>query len=224
MTGNVYYGLAEYEDMLFVLRLLRPGDVFVDVGANIGSYTVLASGVAGARTHAFEPIEQAFDVLCRNVRLNGIEQLVTLHRAAVGSRNGVVTMSAGHDTMNRVLDGESLGVTVPLVTLSDELAGLRPVLIKIDVEGYEAEVLAGADAVLKGTSLVALIVETGSQAVATLLAERNFAPFRYGPLERALRRLPGLDSRGNTLFIRDLRFVEDRLASAPPIRLRGRTY
>ncbi|MGH6925244.1 MAG: hypothetical protein ACRED5_16045, partial [Propylenella sp.] len=69
------------------------------------------------------------------------------------------------------------------------------------------------------------IVETGSQAVATLLGDRNFSPFRYDPLNRTLRRLPGLDDRrGNTLFIRDLPFVEDRLASAPPIRLRGRTY
>ncbi|MGH6923145.1 MAG: FkbM family methyltransferase, partial [Propylenella sp.] len=149
VTGNVYYGLAEYEDMLFVLRLLRPGDLFVDVGANVGSYTVLASGVAGSRTHAFEPIERAFDVLGRNVRVNGIEQLVTLHRAAVGSRKGTVVMSTEHDTMNKVLDGESPGVTVPLVALSDTMAGLEPVLIKIDVEGYEAEVLAGAEKVLR---------------------------------------------------------------------------
>jgi FkbM family methyltransferase len=210
--------------MLFVLRLLRPGDLFVDVGANVGSYTILASGVAGARTHAFEPIERAFDVLCRNARLNGIQELATLHRAAVGSWARSVVMSTEHDTMNKVLDGESPGVTVPLVTLSDALGSLEPVLIKIDVEGYEAEVLAGADAVLRGTSLVALVVETGSQAVASLLAQHGFSPFRYDPVERAVRRLPGLDSRGNTLFIRDLRFVEDRLASAPPVTLRGRTY
>ena len=49
-TGNIYCGLHEFEDMAFVLHFLRPGDFFADVGANIGSYTVLASGVCKART------------------------------------------------------------------------------------------------------------------------------------------------------------------------------
>jgi hypothetical protein len=54
-TGNIYGGLHEFADMLFVLHFLRQGDLFLDVGANIGSSTVLASGVRGARTWAFEP-------------------------------------------------------------------------------------------------------------------------------------------------------------------------
>jgi hypothetical protein len=49
-TGNIYCGLHEFTDMAFLLHLLRPDDLFVDVGANIGSYTVLASAVCGART------------------------------------------------------------------------------------------------------------------------------------------------------------------------------
>src|SRR6478609_823915 len=47
-TGNIYCGLHEFADMAFVLHALRPGDLFVDVGANIGSYTVLASAVCDA--------------------------------------------------------------------------------------------------------------------------------------------------------------------------------
>ena len=49
-TGNIYCGLHEFTDMAFVLHLLRPDDLFVDVGANIGSYTVLASSVCEARS------------------------------------------------------------------------------------------------------------------------------------------------------------------------------
>src|SRR3954464_6025907 len=48
-TGNIYAGLHEFEEMAFTIHLLRPGDLFVDVGANIGAYTVLAAAVAGAR-------------------------------------------------------------------------------------------------------------------------------------------------------------------------------
>ena len=70
ITGNIYYGLAEYEDMAFALHLLRPGDLFIDVGANAGTYTVLASGVAGAFTEAFEPIPPTADRLELNIAVN----------------------------------------------------------------------------------------------------------------------------------------------------------
>jgi hypothetical protein len=53
-TGNVYVGLHEFADMSFVLHFLRPNDLFVDVGANIGSYTVLASAAVGANCVSFE--------------------------------------------------------------------------------------------------------------------------------------------------------------------------
>ena len=55
-TGNIYAGLHEFVDMAFCLHLLRSGDLFVDVGANIGSYTVLASKVAGANSVTLELI------------------------------------------------------------------------------------------------------------------------------------------------------------------------
>lgn len=48
-TGNIYVGLHEFEDMAFLLHVLRRTDLFVDVGANIGSYTILAGGAAGAK-------------------------------------------------------------------------------------------------------------------------------------------------------------------------------
>ena len=64
-TGNIYVGLREFEDMAFLLHLLRPDDLFVDVGANIGSFTVLASGAVGARSLAIEPIERTFNILIK---------------------------------------------------------------------------------------------------------------------------------------------------------------
>ena len=53
VTGNIYCGLHEFEDMAFLLHVLRQGDLFVDIGANAGAYTVLASAVTGARTYCF---------------------------------------------------------------------------------------------------------------------------------------------------------------------------
>jgi hypothetical protein len=77
-SGNFYCGLHESEDMAFVLHLLRPGDVFYDVGANVGSYTLLAA-TAGARVHAFEPSPPTAARLRRNVALNALEERVQVH-------------------------------------------------------------------------------------------------------------------------------------------------
>src|SRR6266849_8995171 len=52
-TGNIYCGLHEFVEMAFLLRLLRPTDLFLDVGANLGSYKILATKVCGARAIAF---------------------------------------------------------------------------------------------------------------------------------------------------------------------------
>ena len=60
MTGNIYCGLAEFADMAFVLHVLRAGDLFVDIGANAGAYTLLASSVAGAKTTCFEPVPATY--------------------------------------------------------------------------------------------------------------------------------------------------------------------
>lgn len=56
LTGNIYTGLHEFQDMAFLLHFLRSEDLFVDVGANVGSYTILACSAIGARGIAFEPV------------------------------------------------------------------------------------------------------------------------------------------------------------------------
>ena len=54
-TGNIYCGLDEFADIAFLMHLLRPGDLFVDIGSNIGTFTVLASAVCGSGAIAVEP-------------------------------------------------------------------------------------------------------------------------------------------------------------------------
>jgi hypothetical protein len=97
LTGNIYTGLHEFPEMGFVLHFLRDEDLFVDVGANVGSYTILACSAVGARGVAFEPIPSTY--------------------------------------------GRECSVTVQLTLLDIALHGMSPSLIKIDVEGYESQVL-----------------------------------------------------------------------------------
>lgn len=124
-TGNIYVGLHKFADMTFVLHVLRGGDLFVDIGANIGSYTVLAAG-AGATCITFEPSSAAFAWLERNVRLNGIAEHTELHQQAVGAQSGNMALTTDGDTVNHIVTDPADGSrteTVAMITLDETLAG-----------------------------------------------------------------------------------------------------
>jgi FkbM family methyltransferase len=221
ITGNVYAGLHEFADMAFVLHFLRPEDLFVDVGANVGSYTILASGVVGCRTVAFEPDPEAAATLERNVALNRIAERVEARRAAVGNRDGIIRFSVGLDTVNHVVAGTNMpGRDVPMQTLDRAVfgAGLIPRLIKIDVEGFEADVLRGARAVLAAPDLMAVQTENRAPEVVEMLKSVGMIEFTYDAFEHRLK--PARDiPMANALFVRDPSYVTNRLASATPVRV-----
>jgi FkbM family methyltransferase len=129
MTGatmNFYCGHHEAADMTFVLHVLRPGDVFLDVGAIVGTYIILASGVAQARTLALEPIPATFERLLRNLRLNDLLSRVDARCLAVGATEGSVRFTAGRATTNRAVSllpspSQEPTVEVPLTSLDQLL-------------------------------------------------------------------------------------------------------
>lgn len=216
-TGNIYCGLHEFADMAFLLHLLRPDDLFIDVGANIGSYTVLASAVCGARSIAIEPDPGTVQSLRRNIEANGIGERVTVVENAVGSIAGTLRFTVGQDTTNRVAaEGKVHTRDVVVRTLDGVLAGEEPVLIKMDVEGYEPQVVAGAVSTLKKSSLIAVITETADPIVRSAMENSGFVSAVYRPFERLIvSPNPSGSPRSshNTLFVRaDL--VEKRLHTA----------
>jgi FkbM family methyltransferase len=220
-TGNIYAGLHEFADMAFVLHFLRPGDLFADIGANVGSYTVLASGVRGARTAAFEPDPEAAAALRRNVALNHLEGLVAVREMALGAAPGEARLTVGLDTTNRIVAaGAGPARTVRMDTLDRALDGQAPILAKLDVEGYESEVLRGAAVTLASPKLKAVLTEDRSAPVVEVLRGAGFELHGY---DAFTRRLAPSDSRrsANLLFIRDEAFVRSRLVEAPAIRVLG---
>ena len=233
-TGNVYCGLHEFEDMAFVLHCLRKGDLFCDVGANVGSYTVLASAVVGARSLSFEPVPSTFERLLDNINVNRIVPLVKPMNIGLGSESGTLRFTAGQDTINRVLfEGEDWqdAVLVEVAKLDDVVED-APALIKIDVEGYESQVLAGAQDTLKDSRLLAVLVELkghgekyGCQedAVHGDLLRIGFRTCAYDPFERELSVTDDRNREGNTLYVRDYESVAKRLKEAPPFTVIGRT-
>jgi FkbM family methyltransferase len=222
-TGNVYCGLHEFVEMAFVLHLLGPADLFLDIGANVGSYTVLASKICRARTIAFEPASEIALVLERNVAVNDIADLVTVNRTALGERSGTIGFTSGLDTMNRVAqDGDVRVRDVPITRLDDIAAAATPTLIKLDVEGYEDRVLAGAFRVLSFPSLLAVLSERSDQRVSAMLGSFGFVTAYYDPFARNLAETPFGHPVSNMLYVRNRDAVMQRIATARHRRVLGK--
>lgn len=205
-TGNIYCGLHEFADMALLLHLLREGDLFVDVGANIGSYTILASAVCQAQSIAFEPDPGAAKALRRNVEASGVSHRVDIFETAAGASSGSGRLSVGHDTTNRMMgSGEAGGQVVALKSLDEVLADKNPTLIKIDVEGFEPEVMKGARDTLSKSSLRGVIIETVTPEIDAAFMDQGFVRAHYDPLKRNLSLhvgSPPSDGAGNTLYVR----------------------
>jgi FkbM family methyltransferase len=168
---------------------LRAGDVLYDVGANVGSYSLIAGsqGIDGLRVVAFEPGYANFAALCDNVVLNRLESVVTPLPVVLGEETGlaklayrdVVAGAAEHS-----LDPRSPAAyrqTVLAYRLDDLIEQFdlpRPTLLKLDVDGGEAAVLAGAQRTLALAGLRSALVEIDrerSDQVTPLLEQAGLA-------------------------------------------------
>lgn len=150
-SSLVYYNrLPDWDEMNFLLRFLREGDGFVDIGANVGFYSILASTVVkAADIHAIEANPSNFSVLADQFVLNGMKG-VHLHPVAVSSSEGTVRFSAA-ERETGAISREPGGFSVPCRTMDNLLgAAFRAeiVVAKMDVEGAETEVLRGAPGLL----------------------------------------------------------------------------
>jgi FkbM family methyltransferase len=233
ITGNIYSGLHEFNDMMFLLHFLRREDTFFDVGANVGSYALLASGGCKAKSIAIEPVPATFDILTKNIALNSLQDTVTLINAGAGAEAGMLAFSVNEDTTNHVIaeseTGTSNTIKVPIITIDSLSAQTLPALIKIDVEGFETEVLKGMEKTLANPVLKAIIIElNGSGArygfdenkIHGLLISQGFKSYQYSPFERALIASEKFGDF-NTIYCRDINFINDRIKNAAGIQLMG---
>ena len=225
LTGNYYVGLHEFRDMAFVAHLLRPGDLFVDIGANLGSYSLIASGLCSASSIAYEPVPTTCRRLRRVVEVNSLDSLVDARCCALSAPGGSVNMrdeglwfSVDRDTCNSFVDYSYPGRKEKVVVSSvdDDLRGLSPVLFKIDVEGFEQGVLAGARRILAKKSCLAVIIEGQTEPVDQCLASMGFREVDYDPLVREISTPSGLRF-SNKIWIKEsmLEGIEERVKSAP---------
>lgn len=145
---ELYGEFSEGEIDMFV-QMVRPGQVVLEIGANIGAHTVFFSQQVGpsGQVIAFEPQRVVFQTLCANVALNSLTNVFCFQQA-VGEQPGTIIVPPLDYTQDNNYGGLALGnfeygESVPVVTI-DSLALKRCHMVKIDVEGMERAVLGGA--------------------------------------------------------------------------------
>ena len=164
-------GELERGTRLLIQSFLKPNDVFIDVGANLGMHTLAAAHAMQGRGRiiAFEPFEPTQRLLSKSIWMNGFAEITEIHQAAVSNRDGHQTLflgaTSGHHSLFPLTTPSTLApppVEVALVRLDDVVPGGTKVdLIKIDVEGAELDVLESARQIIASNPSIALIVEFG---------------------------------------------------------------
>jgi FkbM family methyltransferase len=227
-SNPVYIGLYEFQETSFMLHLLTEDDLFGDVGANVGIYSVLASGVRGAKSVAMEPVPATIEALRRNIVINKLEDLADIREIGVGAKRGELDFCTDVLGYNHVVE-DGNGCRVPVLPLDEVFAARTPTLLKIDVEGFETNVIKGSQQLLKDTDLKAIVIELNGcgrmygfddRALDSEIRRFGFDSFVYDAFSRKLTP-HNPEYIHNTLYVRDLAFVEHRLKAAKSFRVLG---
>lgn len=158
------------------VKSLRPGDVVVDVGANVGYYTIIAGKLVGetGRVYAFEPDPVSFELLRRNVRLNGLDN-VFLEQKAVSNEKGTLELFIAEENKgdHRIYqpEGEQReSVTVEAVSLDDYFKGSDETVdfVKVDTQGAEVLILQGMEQLLRRSNEIVMAFEYSPRHVSGL--------------------------------------------------------
>ena len=233
ITGNLYTGLLEFNDMGFLLNFLNKNDVFVDVGANSGAYTVLASKVVGSKSIAIEPIKKSFKRLKENLKINNIESLVDLHNCGIGKEEDELLFTNNNDSTNHIVYESSNERTslCKIKTLNSLLRKKKSYVVKIDTEGFEYNILKGADKILKRGDIIALIIELNGSGkkygftdndVHNELISFGYFPVSYNPFSKIIKKKKLIKLvKSNVIYIKNIKKAMMRCSGSKSILIHG---
>ncbi len=220
----LYCRFPDWREMHLLVDVLRPGDHFVDVGANVGVYSLFASTIPGVEVWAFEPSTLASERAAENIDRNGLGARCHLFRAAVGRSAGTGHVTVGLGTMNRTtesaFEGRDAGVpleAVRIVSLDDVIpVSVHPAVavIKIDVEGQEISVLEGAATLLTNANAVIIVENNEPDALSGFFATRGFTQCTYDPRTRQIVAQGQSPGQMNSIYVKHIDAVRRRLAAS----------
>jgi FkbM family methyltransferase len=232
IVGNIYFGLYEFDESIFLLHFMEKEDLFLDVGANVGHYSLLLSGLKRCKSIAIEPVPKQYNQLQKLLNLNRLETLIDARNIGISNAEGTLYFSTDRSTMDRVVSEKyKNSVSVGVVTIDSIFSDVFPIAIKIDVEGYEKYALDGASKTLQNENVKVIILELNQSGLKygfddsiiykTILGY-GFRPFSYNPVHRKLIQLESYNTHQfNTIFVKDENFVANRLLKSRKISIRG---
>tara|TARA_R100000306_G_scaffold40532_3_gene39762 strand:- start:958 stop:1848 length:891 start_codon:yes stop_codon:yes gene_type:complete len=234
LVGNIYFGLYEFEESIFLLHFIRKEDVFLDIGANLGHYSLLLSGLKHCKSIAIEPIPVTYKRFRRNIKLNKLESFINPIQCGIADKEGALYFSTDRSTMDRIVSKKyKNSVEVPVFSI-DAIITKIPQVLKLDVEGYEYFALKGAENLLNSSDLKVIILELNKsgrkygiddKVIFQLLVEKGFRPFEYDFKNRDIIELKSFNThKFNTLFVRDIDFVKNRLIQGDKIKIRNKEF
>ena len=145
-----------YEDFI-----PKPGQTVIDIGAQYGDYAILCSKIYKAKVYTFEPLPQNFKEILKNIRLNGLKKdSIKAFNVALGNANKIAIISYSGEMANNINKGKKIKTTFRTL----DSYNLKADLLRIDVEGFEIEVLEGAIKTIKKYH-PRIIIETHSRAL-----------------------------------------------------------
>lgn len=167
LEETIYYtGTYEPGTLAIFKKVLSKGDIFVDVGANIGSTVIPAAKAVGKKGSviAFEANSHIAKILKKNIKLNKLKN-IKINDIALGDKKGELRLysntssNRGESTLVKPSDYDGTSIKVRVDKIDNVLKHPRIKMIKIDVEGWELKVLKGAEKILKSNNPPALCVE-----------------------------------------------------------------
>ncbi len=180
-------GKYDYNNMSFLPFVAKKMGFrfFLDIGANIGVYSLLLSEVPGMQVYAFEPHPITAQYLRRNVVLNPGRNITVL-QVAVGATTGKVSFTDDPGSaLNRVVEQENFEkvISVPIVRLDDVCRdyGIRPEVVKVDVEGYEYPVLQGMGNFLADMAVLCIEMKYKNEESAGKIGRLLMSAEKEGP-------------------------------------------
>jgi FkbM family methyltransferase len=165
-VSGYWIGIYEMEIQQALARELKSGDTFYDIGANAGFFSLLAGRLVGpaGRVLAFEPLPENIESIREQFSLNSMRQCQLIPKAVADYSGSASLVLADNNSMGRIGDAGNMEsgnvMTVETTTLDDFVASEAiPDLIKVDVEGFEVEVLTGARGLLNSAHAPKLLIE-----------------------------------------------------------------
>jgi FkbM family methyltransferase len=196
-TALLTFGDFIDPEFAFLRKIHRPGWVVADVGAAIGQFTLFAATLPSTKVHAFEPSSANIAALVRNIDRNGVHDKVAIHRIAYSN---IESEAYFQTTASTWLSGLSENGTeaVSVRTLSADFGrlGLDHVsILKINVAGFEPQVIEGAEAFLSRGGADVLIMLLGIESLPwyAKLATYGYRFFYYHPVQTFLYEVTSFD-------------------------------